>query len=328
MGRMEPLASAAFGREGRGVFYVADAPCGGRNIFRQRKGLRGRGGKPPGRLRRGEILCDPGKRKVGPFPAFCKKFVSCGRFCPCIQGWAPKGSRGRSESPLVASAEAKSSVIRERKVAPFPAFHKVAVSCGRFRPPAGGRGTFHHWKVPKGCRGRPKGACGVAAPGPPVAKQQCTASLAGARPAGVTSVPGRATVAFGAADPSPGSTAPGYPWSVGKVPPRQGPCAAGCASASVPCIVRARRGTRLVAGPRPNQMACPIRPLSVERQGDVPVAVQGGSGGIPRPFEGGIGGPGGHRGEVGIPPASLAGGASLQKKKPLAKPDICCSKYL
>ena len=51
-------------------------------------------------------------------------------------------------------------------------------------------------KVPKGRRGRPKGACLVAAPGPPVAKEQCTASLAGARPAGFTSVPGRATVAF------------------------------------------------------------------------------------------------------------------------------------
>ena len=73
---------------------------------------------------------------------------------------------------------------------------KKSVPCGRFRPPAGGRGTFHHWKVPKGCRGRPKGACLMAAPGPPVAKEQCTASLAGARPARFTSVPGRATVAF------------------------------------------------------------------------------------------------------------------------------------
>ena len=181
-------------------------------------------------------------------------------------------------------------------------------------------------KVPKGRRGRPKGACGVAAPGPPVTKLQCTASLAGARPARFTSVPGRATVAFGAADPSPGSMAPVYPWRVGKGPPRQHPCAAVRAPASGPCKVRARRGTRLVAGPRPNQMACPIRLLSVERQEDVPLPVQGGSGGIPRPFEGGIGGPGGHRGEVGIPPAPLAGGASLQKKKPLAKPDICFSK--
>ena len=73
-------------------------------------------------------------------------------------------------------------------------------------------------KVPKGRRGRPKGACGVAAPGPPVAKQQCTASLAGARPARFTSVPGRAAVAFGAVDPSPGALAPVDPWSDGKGP--------------------------------------------------------------------------------------------------------------
>ena len=77
-------------------------------------------------------------------------------------------------------------------------------------------------KVPKGRRGRPKGACLVAAPGPPVAKLQCTASLAGARPAGFTSVPGRAAVAFGAVDPSPGVWAPVYPWSRGKEPLRTG----------------------------------------------------------------------------------------------------------
>ena len=226
------------------------------------EGVQGAIGKPPGRLRRGEILCNAGKRKVGPFPAF----------------------------------------------------HKESVSRERFRPPAGGRGTFPHGKVPKGCRGRPKGACLMAAPGPPVAKEQCTASLAGARPARFTSVPRRATVAYGAADPSPGSSAPAYPWSVGKVPPRQNHLAAVRAPASVPCKVHTRRGTRLVAGPRPNQMACPIRTLSVERQEDVPLPVQGGSGGIPRPFEGGIGGPGGHRGEVGIPPAPLAGGATLQRR--------------
>ena len=157
-------------------------------------------------------------------------------------------------------------------------------------------------------------------PGPPVAKLQCTASLAGARPAGFTSVPGRATVAFGAADPSPGSWAPVYPWSDGKVPQRQCHRVTARAPASVPCTVRAHPGTRLVAGPRPNQIWGTIRPLSVKGQGDVPLPVQGGSGGIPRPFEGGIGGPGGHRGEVGIPPAPLAGGATLQKKNHLAKP--------
>ena len=200
------------------------------------------------------------------------------------------------------------------KEGPFLAFHKKSISCERFRPPAGGRGTFHHWKVPKGCRGRPKGACLMAAPGPPVAKLQCTASLAGARPAGFTSVPGRATVAFGAADPSPGSWAPVYPWSDGKKPLRQENLVAVRAAVKVPCKVRTRHGTRLVAGPGPNQMACPIRTLSVKIQGEVPLPGQGGSGGIPRPFEGGIGGPGGHRGEVGIPPAPLAGGANPQRK--------------
>ena len=226
------------------------------------EGVQGASGKPPGRLRRGEILCNMGK--------------------------------GRKALSL--------------------AFHKESVSCGRFRPPAGGRGTFPHGKVPKGCRGRPKGACLMAAPGPPVAKQQCTASLAGARPAGFTSVPGRATVAFGAADPSPGSMTPGYPWSHGKVPLRQCPHAAVRTPAPGPCKVRARPGTRLVAGSGPNQMRGPIWTLSVEKQVEVPVAVQGGSGGIPRPFEGGIGGPGGHRGEVGIPPAPLAGGATPWSK--------------
>ena len=122
------------------------------------------------------------------------------------------------------------------------AFHKESVSCGRFRPPAGGRGTFPHGKVPKGCRGRPKGACLMAAPGPPVAKIQCTASLAGARPAGFTSVPGRATVAFGAADPSPGIWAPVYPWCVSKGPLRQAHLAAVRAPAKVPCKVRAQCG--------------------------------------------------------------------------------------
>ena len=78
-------------------------------------------------------------------------------------------------------------------------------------------------KVPKGRRGRPKGACLVAAPGPPVAKLQCAASLAGARPARFTSVPGRAAVAFGAVDPSPGVWAPVDPWSGGKGPRQQEP---------------------------------------------------------------------------------------------------------
>ena len=234
--------------------------------------------------------------KVKPLVSQHARTASRHSFCP------PEGFQRAIGKPFgrLRRGETLCETEKARKTF-FLAIHKKSVSCGRFRPPAGGRGTFPHGKVPKGCRGRPKGACLVAAPGPPVAKEQCTASLAGARPAGFTSVPGRATVAFGAADPSPGVWAPVYPWSVGKGPPRQCPRTAARAPASGPCKVRARCGTRLVAGPRPNQMACPIRTLSVERQEDVPLPVQGGSGGIPRPFEGGIGGPGGHRGEVGIP---------------------------
>ncbi len=191
-----------------------------------------------------------------------------------IKRWAPKVSKGRAESPLVASAEAKSSAKQKRARNPFSlAIHKKSISCRKPYPhqevgPEGfqraigkpfgrlrrgeilcetekARRLFSllstrnlflvrgfarlradevlspRGKVPKGRRGRPKGACLMAAPGPPVAKLQCTASLAGARPARFTSVPGRATVAFGAADPSPGSWAPVYPWSDGKGPLRQ-----------------------------------------------------------------------------------------------------------
>ena len=172
-----------------------------------------------GRLRRGEILCDTGKGRKTLSLAFHKESVFLHH---PFAAKGPKVSKGRSESPLVASVEAKSPKKQKKESkALSSASHKKPVTCGRFRPRAGGRGTFHHWKVPKGCRGRPKGACLMAAPGPPVAKLQCTASLAGARPAGFTSVPGRATVAFGAADPSPGSSAPVYPWSDGKGPLRQ-----------------------------------------------------------------------------------------------------------
>ena len=61
----------------------------------------------------------------------------------------------------------------------------------------------HTGKYPKGAGGGQRVHVCMAAPGPPVAKLQCTASLAGARLAGFTSVPGRAAVAFGAVDPLP-----------------------------------------------------------------------------------------------------------------------------
>ena len=164
------------------------------------------------------------------------------------RGGPPKGSRGRAESPLVASAEAKPSAKQKKqdRLFPLPSTRNLFLVGGFVRLRAD-EVLSHTGKYPKG-------ACLMAAPGPPVAKLQCTASLAGARPAGFTSVPGRATVAFGAADPSPGSWAPVYPWSDGKELLRQEHLAAVRAAAKVPCKVRARPGTRLVADPWSGQM--------------------------------------------------------------------------
>ena len=134
----------------------------------------------------------------------------------------PKVSKGRSESPLVASAEAKPCETEKARMHLSLATHKKSISCrkpyphqevgpegfqrasgkpfGRLRrgeilrnrkeqgtpfPLPSTRNLFlvrgfarlradevlsPRGKVPKGRRGRPKGACGVAAPGPPVAK--------------------------------------------------------------------------------------------------------------------------------------------------------------
>ena len=158
------------------------------------EGVQGASGKPPGRTRRCEIPCETGKSKEDLFP--CHPQGIC-FFTPPLCCKGPEGFQRASGKPF--GRLRRGEILRKTgrsKEGLFLAFHKESVSCGRFRPPAGGRGTFPHGKVPKGCRGRPKGACLMAAPGPPVAKLQCTASLAGARPARFTSVPGRATVAF------------------------------------------------------------------------------------------------------------------------------------
>ena len=137
------------------------------------------------------------KSKEALFPLLSTGNASLVESSIYFKRWAPEGVQGATGKPpgRLRRGETLHKTGKARKHLSL-ASHKKPVPCGRFRPPAGGRGTFHHWKVPKGCRGRPKGACLMAAPGPPVAKEQCTASLAGARPAGFTSVPGRATVAF------------------------------------------------------------------------------------------------------------------------------------
>ena len=181
MGRMEPLASAAFGRGGRGFFMLRMRHAVEGILFASERGLGGRGESSLGASAEAKVFV------IRESKAFsCPLQGSCflHKFLLVARGRRfPKGERKALWSP-----PQRRNPLRcgKRKVGPFPAFCKKSVSCGRFRPPAGGRGTFHHWKVPKGCRGRPKGACLVAAPGPPVAKLQCTASLAGARPARFT----------------------------------------------------------------------------------------------------------------------------------------------
>ena len=118
----------------------------------------------------------------------------------------------------------------------------------------------------------------------------------------------------GAADPSPRLHGAGLSLE----------CRHGAAAAGLPC-------SDTCPGTRAMQSACPLRhpigcwprakpngvsdtdPVGRDARGRTPSGTRGVRG-IPRPFEGGIGGPGGHRGEVGIPPAPLAGGATPRRK--------------
>ena len=84
------------------------------------EGVQGAIGKPPGRLRRGETLPKTEKGRKALSPAFHKKSIYCVPSPPQQIGRAPKGSRGRSESPLVASAEAKPSAKQKKQRRSFP----------------------------------------------------------------------------------------------------------------------------------------------------------------------------------------------------------------
>ncbi len=222
---MEPLASAAFGREGRG--FCCGCAMRWKEYFSPAKGAQGGEGKAP---------------------------------------WSPPQRR----NPLGYGE-------RQERLFPLPSTRNAFLVEGFDRLRAD-EVLSPRGKVPKGRRGRPKDACGVAAPGPPVAKEQCTASLAGARPARFTSVPGRATVAFGAADPSPGSWAPVYPWSGGKEPPRQEYLATVRVATKTLGKVRGRCGTRLVAGSRQNRGRARYGPCRSRNKGKYPFRHKGGPG--------------------------------------------------
>ena len=128
------------------------------------EGVQGAIGKPPGRLRRGEILCNMGKGRPFPLPSTRNQFL-VGGFAHSQRDGPPKGSRGRAESPLVASAEAKSSVIRERQAGSSPCLPQeisflweVSPACGRTRYFPTRESTQRVPGAAKGCmsHGRPR----------------------------------------------------------------------------------------------------------------------------------------------------------------------------
>ena len=91
------------------------------------EGFQRASGKPFGRLRRGETPRNRGKQGSLPSPPSTRNQLTCGppiRFKRRV----PKVSKGRAESPLVASAEAKPREAEESKEASFPAIHKKPVN--------------------------------------------------------------------------------------------------------------------------------------------------------------------------------------------------------
>ena len=110
MGRMEPLASAAFGREGRGFFMLRMRHAVEGIFFASERGLRGARGKLPGRLRRGESVCDTGKeRKAFSCPLQGSCFLH--KFLLAARGRRfPKGERKALWSP-----PQRRNLLRNRK---------------------------------------------------------------------------------------------------------------------------------------------------------------------------------------------------------------------
>ena len=78
------------------------------------EGVQGATGKPPGLLRRDKKRCDTEKSKKDSFPCLPQE-IHFLRSPSASAGWAPKVSKGRPESPLVASAEAKSSEKQKKE---------------------------------------------------------------------------------------------------------------------------------------------------------------------------------------------------------------------
>ncbi len=146
------------------LFYMMQSFFAGKMAVERAEGFQRAIGKPFGRLRRGETLRKTGRNEEGSFlclpqeifflaPSHCRKR-------------APKVSKGRSESPLVASAEAKPSVLRKRKEGIFPlSFIRNSFFMSLVR--------YKRW-APKGSRGRAESPLVASAEAKPSAKQKVT----------------------------------------------------------------------------------------------------------------------------------------------------------
>ena len=72
------------------------------------------------------------KSKEGFFPCYPQEMHHLWKVPFASRGGPPKGSRGRAESPLVASAEAKPSEKQEKaRKAFFLAIHRICITCGK-----------------------------------------------------------------------------------------------------------------------------------------------------------------------------------------------------
>ena len=123
-------------------------------------------GKPFGRLRRGETLCKTGRSKEGLSLAIHKKSVF---FAPPLCCKGPKVSKGRAESPLVASAETKSPKKQEkaRKRFPLPPTRNLFLVGGFVRLRAD-EVLSHTGKYPKGAGGGQRVHVSWPPPDPPL----------------------------------------------------------------------------------------------------------------------------------------------------------------
>ena len=120
---------------------------------------------PPGRLRRGETLRKAEKARKVLSPAFHKKSIYLFRLRPQQIGGPRRGPGGRSESPLVASAEAKPSARQKKQGRSFPLPPTRNLFICSVSAPIG-RGA------PKGSRGRSESPLVASAEAKPSAKQK------------------------------------------------------------------------------------------------------------------------------------------------------------